>query len=109
MRVLALIAMVAGLGLAAAPVHAQDYRARVQGRIVDTSQAALPGVMVKLTNTATGVTVDRVSDGEGRYLFDFVEPGTYTVSGELQGFKKTEVTNIRVQQRGDVTADITLP
>ena len=67
--------MVAGLGLAATPAHAQDYRARVQGRIVDTSQAALPGVTVTLTNVATGVAVDRVSDGEGRYLFDFVEPG----------------------------------
>jgi hypothetical protein len=34
MRALAtLIAMVAGLGLVAAPAHAQDYRARVQGRI----------------------------------------------------------------------------
>ena len=108
MRVLALIAMVAGLGLAATPAHAQDYRARVQGRIVDTSQAALPGVTVKLTNVATGVAVDRVSDAEGRYLFDFVEPGTYTVTAELQGFKKTELANVRVQQRGDVTADITM-
>jgi len=86
MRVLALIAMIAGVGLAAPPAHAQDYRARVQGRIVDTSQAALPGVAVKLTNVATGVTVERVSNGEGRYLFDFVEPGTYTVIAELQGF-----------------------
>jgi hypothetical protein len=104
MRVLALIAMVAGLGLAATPAHAQDYRARVQGRIVDTSQAALPGVAVKLTNVATGVAVDRVSDGEGRYLFDFVEPGTYSITAELQGFKKTELANVRVQQRGDVTS-----
>jgi hypothetical protein len=108
MRVLAMIAMIAGLGLSAVPARAQDYRARVQGRVVDTSQAALPGVTVKLTNTATGVVVDRLSDGEGRFLFDFVEPGTYIVTGELQGFKKAELTNIRVQQRGDVTTDLTM-
>jgi len=108
MRSLALVAMVVGLGVAASPVHAQDYRARVQGRIVDTSQAALPGVNVTLVNEATGVAAARVSDGEGRYLFDFVEPGMYTVTGELQGFKKAEVIHLRVQQRGDVTTDLTL-
>jgi outer membrane receptor protein involved in Fe transport len=92
----------------AVPAHAQDYRARVQGRVVDASDAALPGVSVKLTNDATGVAAERTTDGEGRYLFDFVDPGVYTVTGELQGFKKTELKNIRVQQRGDVTTDLTM-
>ena len=73
MRMWALIATLAGLGLAVAPAHAQDYRARVQGTIVDSSQGALPGVTVRLINDATGVAVERVTDGEGRYLFDFVD------------------------------------
>jgi hypothetical protein len=109
MRTSALLAALAGLVLAAAaPARAQDYRARVQGTVVDSSQGALPGVTVRLINDATGVAVERISDGEGRFLFDFVEPGTYSVSGELQGFKKAEVKSIRVQQLGDVTANLTL-
>jgi hypothetical protein len=108
MRVLRLIVAIAGLGLAVAPAHAQDYRARVQGQVTDSSAAALPGVLVKLTNEATGVTADRTTNGDGRYLFDFVEPGTYTITAELQGFKKTELKSIRVQQRGDVTTNVTL-
>ena len=43
---------------------------------------------------------------QGRYLFDFVEPGTYTVTAELDGFKKAEQKTIRVPQRGDVTVDL---
>ena len=44
----------------------------------------------------------------GHYLFDFVEPGTYTLTAELEGFKKAEQKNVRVQQRGDVTVELIL-
>jgi hypothetical protein len=87
---------------------AQDYRARVQGSVADTGQGALPGVNVTLRNDATGVEVVRQTDAEGRYLFDFVDPGIYTISAELEGFKKAEQTSVRVTQRGDVTANLTL-
>ena len=108
MKMFALIAATAVLGLAAAPAHAQDYRARVQGTIVDTSQATLPGVTVRLINEATGVAVDRITDSDGRYLFDFVDPGTYTIATELSGFRKAELKSVRVQQRGDVTVNLTM-
>jgi hypothetical protein len=87
---------------------AQDYRARVQGVITDASQGAIPGVTVTLLNEATNVSVFKVSDPQGHYLFDFVDPGTYTVFAELAGFKKAERKTIRVQQRGDVTANLIL-
>ena len=59
----------------ALPAAAQDYRARVQGVVADSSGGALPGVNVTLKNDNTGVEVVRQTDAEGRYLFDFVEPG----------------------------------
>ncbi|MBL8141315.1 MAG: carboxypeptidase regulatory-like domain-containing protein, partial [Acidobacteria bacterium] len=78
---------VALLGLVTS-VNAQDYRARVQGQVVDESKGALPGATVTLTNVETGVAVSRTTDGEGRYLIDFVDPGTYTLMGELDGFRR---------------------
>jgi predicted porin len=92
----------------ASVASAQDYRARVQGSVLDGSLAALPGATVELINEATAAKVFKVTDAQGRYLFDFVEPGTYTVTAELTGFKKAERKSIRVQQRGDVTANLTL-
>jgi hypothetical protein len=94
--------------LLAASATAQDYRARVQGTVVDSSQAVLPGVTVTLRNEATSVAVTRTTTGTGIYVFDFVEPGTYTISAELDGFKKAAQTGIRVQQRGDVTARLVM-
>ncbi len=102
------LAVVAGLVLLATPAAAQDYRGRVQGSVTDSSTGALPGVTVTLVNDATAVTVTRVTDAQGRYLFDFVDPGTYSVVAELSGFKKADQRNVRVPQRGDVTANLAL-
>jgi Carboxypeptidase regulatory-like domain len=91
-----------------APASAQDYRGRVQGHVVDESKAAIPGATVTLKNDATAVVATRVTNNEGRYLFDFVEPGSYSLTAELEGFSKAEQRGLRVQQRGDATADFTL-
>jgi hypothetical protein len=94
--------------LAAAGTSAQDVRARLQGLVTDTSGGILPGASVVLTNDGTGVAATRTTNPDGRYLFDFIESGTYTVSTELAGFKTAVQKNIRVQQRGDITVDVRL-
>jgi hypothetical protein len=103
-----IVAIVGHLALLAASAGAQDYRGRVQGSVVDSSKGALPGVTVTLTNNATAVAVPTVSDAEGRYIFDFVEPGIYTVTAELEGFRTAEQQNVRVQQRMTLTVDLLL-
>ncbi len=90
------------------PVAAQDYRGKVQGTVADVNGAAIPGAQVVLHNDETGVDVTRQTNDDGHYIFDFVDPGTYTVSVAQQGFKKSEQKNVVVQQRGDVTADVSL-
>jgi hypothetical protein len=103
-----LVVLVFPFVLLAAPAGAQDYRGRVQGLIIDESKGALPGVAVTLRNDGTGVAAVRTTNAEGRYIFDFVDPGTYTIVAELQGFKSVEQRLIQVQQRGDVTIDLSL-
>ena len=100
-KVVVALSSIVWLTLLASGVGAQDYRARVQGLVVDSSQGALPGTTVTLTNDATGVAVTNVTNTDGRYIFDFVEPGTYTVVAELSGFKPAEQRNVRVQQRDE--------
>ena len=106
--VLARIGVVGAVLLLAGTAFAQDYRARLQGQITDESRGALPGVNVTLVNDATGVSSNRVTDAEGRYRFDFVEPGSYGVSAELQGFRAAGQKAVRVSQRGDVTVDLVM-
>lgn len=102
------LGVAATLAALTVPVGAQDYRARVQGSVTDASQGALPGATVTLRNDATGVAATHVTNNDGRYIFDFVETGTYTLVAELQGFKQAEQRNIRVQQRASLSVDLTM-
>jgi hypothetical protein len=86
----------------------QAYRGRVQGNVNDPTEAAIGGATVTLTNTGTGISVVRQSGENGHYLFDLVDPGTYTVSVEMTGFSKFIQENILVQTRGDVTVNAVL-
>jgi hypothetical protein len=102
------ITLAGALMLLAPPAGAQDYRARVQGTVQDTSQASLPGATVTLTNNATGVAATRVTDADGRYVFDFVDPGSYTMRADLDGFRSAEQQNVRVAQRGNLAVVLTM-
>ena len=86
-----------------APVHTQDYRGKVQGVITDESQAAVAGAKVVLKNTGTNVESAKESDTSGHYQFDFVQPGTYSVSIQAPGFQGYLQKDITVLTSGDVT------
>jgi hypothetical protein len=94
--------------LIAGMAYAQEFRGRVQGLVSDPSGAIIPGAAVVLKNDQTGVSINRETNSEGRYLFDYVDPGTYTLTIELAGFKTAIQKNIIVGQRGDVTVDMKL-
>ncbi len=87
---------------------AQEYRARVQGLVTDPSQAAVVGAKVTLKNVNMGIENQKESDATGRYLFDFVQPGSYTVSIEAAGFQKFVQERVAVLTRGDVTVNAQL-
>jgi hypothetical protein len=94
--------------LASAPAAAQDYRARIQGTVTDSTQAVIPGVGVSLLNVKTGVRWERQTNASGWYVFDLVEPGWYSITVEMKGFSKFIQENIEVQARGDITVNAAL-
>jgi hypothetical protein len=96
------------LMLLAAAAFAQDYRAKIQGIVTDASDAAVAGAKVTIRNVGTGITATRDSGATGGFLFDNVEPGTYVVSAELQGFARAVQENVLAQTRGDVTVNFNL-
>lgn len=98
----------AAVALTTMPIFAQNYRAQVRGLITDQSGAVLPGANVTLSNVKTGISAAKQSDGAGLYVFDFVDPGTYTISVDAAGFGKFVQENIAVQSAGDVTVNAVL-
>jgi Carboxypeptidase regulatory-like domain len=78
---------VASLVLAPA-VWAQTLSAGITGTVRDESQGVLPGVTVEAASPALIEKVrSTISDGEGRYNFVDLVPGTYSVTFTLPGFK----------------------
>ncbi|HZT28398.1 MAG TPA: TonB-dependent receptor [Bryobacteraceae bacterium] len=92
----------------AGPALAQDYRGTVQGVVTDPSHAAIAGAKVSLKNPNTGLDTVRVTDTTGHYLFNFVQPGTYSLSVEAAGFQHFVQEGVTVLTRGDVTVDAAL-
>src|SRR5512145_833886 len=92
----------------AAMLQAQDYRGRVQGVVTDPSNASVARASVTLVNTNTGNATARVTDEFGKYLFDYVEPGTYTLKAESPGFGAFIQEGIQVLVRSDLTVNVSL-
>ena len=80
--------------------------AQVQGTVVDATGAALPGVAVTMTQTATGLVRTTTSDVEGRYLFQALPVGPYRLEATLDGFRTYVQTGIVLQVNVNPTIPI---
>ena len=96
--------VVVGAGLAAA----QEFRGTIEGTVTDSTGGVLPGVTVTVTNTATAVQQDVVTDESGRYRVLYLNPGSYSVAAELSGFKKFVRIDNEVRVGDVIRVDVVL-
>jgi Carboxypeptidase regulatory-like domain len=87
---------------------AQGASGRVLGRVSDPSGAVLAAAKITLTNEATGISRDALTNDSGDYSFVDVAPGTYTVQFELTGFKRNVQKSVIVDVNQVVTLNSTL-
>jgi len=80
----------------------QGGSAVLTGTILDQNGAVIPGAKVKLINEETQLEQEVVSDNEGAYRFDSLEPGNYTLKVESTGFDGFENKGI-ILQSGEVS------
>ncbi len=77
-----------GAVLTSGMVWAQFEAATLTGVVTDAAGAVVPGASVTATNEATNLQTSSVTNGEGRYVFPSLRPGTYRVTATVQGFKQ---------------------
>src|SRR5437867_5775914 len=96
------------IGLTAGAASAQEFRATVTGRVTDPDGLAMPGVTVSVINPRTNEVATAVTSTEGVYSLPFLRPGLYTVTAELQGFRKYSQDGVQLEVGQTVALNITL-
>src|SRR5579884_1984441 len=94
--------------LAMATAFAQLNTGSITGVVHDPTGAVIPGAKVTLTDTARGFTYPYVTDANGRYIFNQLQPGAYSLRVEANGFTPYERTDITLNVGANVGADATL-
>ena len=78
--------------LAAAPVLMAQSQT-LSGTVVDSSGAVIPGAQVRIVDAAKGTAAREVTTDEGgRFQAINLQPGAYTLTVELSGFKKSQTS-----------------
>lgn len=92
--------------------------ASIGGTIHDQQGRPVPGVTVKATDTRTNQVSETVSGDDGNFFFSTLQPSDYTITAELEGFKKLvksgvilnvadkQTTGILVLEVGDIATAI---
>jgi hypothetical protein len=68
----------------------------------------IPSVTVIVTNQATNVAATTQANAEGAYQILFLNPGLYTISATVSGFKSYERRDVELRINDRVSLDITL-
>jgi hypothetical protein len=85
-----------------------QFRAGLQGTVLDESGAAVPDATVTLTSQETQAKQVTQSGGDGFYRFSQLGPGRYTLSAEATGFQKAVRENVEVTAESVAGLDISL-
>jgi len=105
-RVVSVIWAIAMPALAFA--QAQAANGNIEGTVKDGSGAVLPGVTVTVTNTDTGAGRSTITNDQGAYRAILLPLGRYSITAELQGFRKYEQTGLTLSAGQTIVANIEL-
>jgi len=87
---------------------AQSDRGTIAGTVTDNSGAVVPHASVVAVNTENGTEYPVATTDTGNYTIASLRPGTYSVSADAAGFKKTTRTGILVAIATNVRVDVML-
>ena len=95
-KALSLFSAVLCVFLLASPAAGQ-VTSSISGVVQDSAGGVVPGASVVITSTATGGKFEALTNSTGAFNVPALQPGTYTVTVSLQGFKTAVITDVRVQ------------
>ncbi|PYV07719.1 MAG: hypothetical protein DMG07_27800 [Acidobacteria bacterium] len=100
-------AFLAAFVFRAALALGQTVSGQISGTVFDASGAVVPGADVTVRSRGTGVTQKRVTNESGYYVATDLLPGTYEVSVEMAGFRRS-VQSVTLNANSKITVNVTL-
>jgi Carboxypeptidase regulatory-like domain/TonB dependent receptor len=68
---------------------AQDTRGNISGTVIDSQGSVISGATIVVSNMGTGTSTRLTTNSSGYYEAPLLLPGTYTISAENTGFKRS--------------------
>jgi hypothetical protein len=96
--------------LYASPVFGQGGGATtsLSGTVTDTSAAIIPGATVVVKNNGTATQFDAVTNENGYFTVPALDPGSYSVTVTLMGFKTAVLSDVRINAATPASVRIAL-
>ncbi len=82
--------------------------AGIAGTITDQTGAVLPEVRVVVREISAGIELDSETDDTGRFRFEAIQPGAYSVSARAEGFSEQARTIVLSQDDETARVDFVL-
>jgi hypothetical protein len=102
------ILLVAFLLAVGTEASAQDFTGSIYGRIVDPSNAVLPGVSITVEGKAIQSTRTVESEANGSYRVLYLPPGEYRVTYQKAKFKKIVYEGAKIEVDKTLTMNVTM-
>lgn len=102
------LAFAFGLLMTHAPGASAQVSSSIQGRVTDSSGAAIPGAAISVLNLNTGATDTTVTTRRGDYRILSLAPGHYRILARKSGFAQEIRTGIHLAVSQSATANLTL-
>lgn len=97
-----------GSVLFTATILLAQFGSGIQGTILDSSGAVLPGAHVVVTNLGTGITRETVASEAGIYRVPSLNPGAYKVAVDKNGFNSALQSSVEIGSDEIRRVDFTL-
>src|ERR1035441_801582 len=105
-RALVWFVAVSMLLFCAATLMAQATTAEIVGTVIDNTGGVVPNAKVTVKHIATDVTLSMPTNTAGDYDFSLLPIGTYEVSVEATGFKRSVTKDVAITAGDHTRVDV---
>lgn len=107
-RLRIVLGLVVSLVLGIQSAWSQAFTGTITGVVTDPNAASVGGADIRIRNEATGDVRNTKSGSDGLFVFSQIPPGTYEISAEMQGFRKSVQTGAVLRVNQTLETNITL-